>query len=102
MQECFDETYRILKLGGRCCYVIGNSKLKKIEILNAEVFAESLQYSGFMIDRIIKREIPSKMLPSTRDSVSGQLVKATGENLIKSYGKRTHIKTTFLSISRAA
>ncbi len=26
MQQIFDESYRILKRGGRCCYVIGNTK----------------------------------------------------------------------------
>ncbi len=72
MQECFDETYRILKHGGRCCYVIGNTKLKGIAILNAEVFAESMQYSGLKVDRIIKREIPSKILPTTRDAKTGR------------------------------
>ncbi|MFH1002016.1 MAG: hypothetical protein V1759_02070 [bacterium] len=72
MQECFDETYRILKDSGRCCYVIGNTKLKGVDILNAEVFAESMQYSGFKIDRIIKREIPSKILPSKRDAKTGR------------------------------
>ncbi len=72
MQECFDETYRILKKGGRCCYVIGNTKLKGVDILNAEVFAESMQYSGLLIDRIIKREIPSKILPSKRDAKTGR------------------------------
>ena len=72
MQECFDETYRILKDGGRCCYVIGNTKLRGVDISNAEVFAESMQYSGFKIDRIIKREIPSKILPSKRDAKTGR------------------------------
>ncbi len=72
MQECFNETYRILKVGGRCCYVIGNTKLRGVDILNAEVFAESMQYSGLKIDRIIKREIPSKILPSKRDSKTGR------------------------------
>lgn len=78
IQECFDETYRILKDGGRCCYVIGNTKLKGIDILNAEVFAESMQYSGLKIDRIIKREIPSKILPSKRDAKTGRF--AANEN----------------------
>ena len=78
IQECFDETYRILKAGGRCCYVIGNTKLKGIDILNAEVFAESMQYSGLKIDRIIKREIPSKILPSKRDAKTGRF--AANEN----------------------
>ncbi len=72
MEEVFDENYRILKNGGRCCFVIGNTKLKGINILNAEVFAESLQYSGFKLDRIIKREIPLKILPQKRDERTGR------------------------------
>jgi len=72
MQEVFDESYRILKSGGRCCYVIGNTSLKGVKILNAEVFAESLQHSGFILDRIIKRKIPSKILPQKRDQKTGR------------------------------
>jgi len=72
MQEVFDESYRILKNGGRCCYVIGDTCLKGVDILNAEVFTESLQYSGFIIDRIIKRKIPSKILPQKRDLKTGR------------------------------
>jgi len=72
MQEVFDESYRILKNGGRCCYVIGDTMLKGVSILNAEVFAESLQYSGFIIDRIIKRKIPLKILPQKRDLKTGR------------------------------
>ncbi len=72
MQEVFDESFRVLKSGGRCCYVIGDTKLKGVNILNAEVFAESLQYSGFIIDRIIKREIPLKILPQKRDEKTGR------------------------------
>lgn len=72
MQEVFDESYRILKSGGRCCYVIGNTSLKGVQVLNAEVFAESLQQSGFILDRIIKRKIPSKILPQKRDRETGR------------------------------
>ncbi len=72
MQEVFDESYRILKSGGRCCYVIGNTSLKGVKILNAEVFAESLQHSGFILERIIKRRIPSKILPQKRDQKTGR------------------------------
>ena len=63
MEEVFDGSFRILKDGGRCCYVIGDTRLKGVDILNGEVFAESLQYSGFKLDRIIEREIPLKILP---------------------------------------
>ena len=46
MQEVFDESYKILRPGGRCCYVIGNTKLRGVDIHNAEAFAESLQHAG--------------------------------------------------------
>jgi len=75
MEEVFDESFRILKKGGRCCYVIGNTRLRGVDILNAEVFAESLQYSGFKLDRIIKREIPSKILPQKRDKKTGRFAR---------------------------
>jgi len=80
MEEVFDESYRILKPGGRCCYVIGDTKLKGVDILNAEVFAESLQYSGFKLDRIIKREIPSKILPQKRDEKTGRFASNNNAN----------------------
>ena len=72
MEEVFDESFRILKPGGRCCFVVGNTRLRGVDILNAEVFAESLQYSGFKFDRIIKREIPLKVLPQRRDERTGK------------------------------
>ncbi len=72
MEEVFNESFRILKHGGRCCYVIGNTRLKGVDILNAEVFAESLQYAGFNLDQIIKREIPLKILPQKRDEKTGR------------------------------
>ncbi|MBD3160262.1 MAG: hypothetical protein GF309_15900 [Candidatus Lokiarchaeota archaeon] len=72
MDQVFEESYRILKYGGRCCYVIGNTTLKGVDILNAQVFAESVQRCGFELDRIIKRPIPTKILPQTRDKETGQ------------------------------
>ena len=43
-----------------------------MDILNAEVFAESLQHAGFKLKRIIKREIPLKILPQKRDEKTGR------------------------------
>jgi len=80
MEEVFDESSRILKCGGRCCYVIGDTRLKGVDILNAEVFAESLQYSGFKLDRVIKREIPSKILPQKRDEKTGRFANNNNAN----------------------
>ncbi len=77
MEQVFDESYRILRPGGRCCFVIGNTSLKGVYILNAQIFAESIQNSGFVLDRIIKREIPSKILPQTRDKKTGRFASSS-------------------------
>lgn len=42
MEDVFDESFRILRHSGRCCYVIGDTKLKGVDLLNAEVFAERM------------------------------------------------------------
>ena len=79
MQQCFEEMYRVLKPKGRACIVIGNTELKKVPILNAEVFTEMMVSLGFKIHKIIKRRIPSKVLPQTRDSKTGRFT-STGES----------------------
>ena len=77
MQEVIQESFRILKINGRACYVIGNTSLRGVSILNAEVFAEIMINIGFKLDRIIKREIPSKILPQKRDAKTGRFAKST-------------------------
>jgi len=85
MYETFLEMYRVLKLHGKACIVIGNTHFKGVEIHNAKVFTEQMQNIGFEVSDVIKREIPSKMLPSTRDSSTGQFAKVTDTNLTLAY-----------------
>lgn len=75
MYEIWAELYRMLRVGGRVCIVIGNTSLKGVEITNAEVFVEQMQRLGFDMIDVIKREIPSKNLPSTRDKATGRFAK---------------------------
>lgn len=72
MQQVIREMYNKLKPGGRTCIVIGNTALRKVPILNAEIFAEIGVNIGFTFDRLIHREIPSKILPQTRDPITGK------------------------------
>ncbi|MGC8836957.1 MAG: DNA methyltransferase [Anaerolineae bacterium] len=72
MEETFREAWRVLKPGARACYVIGNTRLKGVDVLNAQVFAEGLLAAGFALERVILREIPSKILPQTRDPQTGR------------------------------
>lgn len=77
MKKVFAEMYRILKIGGKACIIIGNTNLRGVEILNAQVTAEQMQATGFKKVDFIKREIPNKMITPWRDLESG---KFTGKN----------------------
>ncbi len=85
MYETFREMHRVLQPKGKACIVIGNTQFQGVAIKNAEVFIEQMQMIGFQVFDIIKREIPSKMLPSTRDSNTGQFAKITEANLTLAY-----------------
>jgi DNA modification methylase len=74
MQKCFEEMYRILKFGGRIAIVIGDTDIKKVKIQNAEVFVQTLEKIGFKIYNIIKRLVPNKILPLTRDQRTGRFI----------------------------
>lgn len=79
MLESFIEMKRVLKTGGKAAIVIGNTTLKGVQILNAEVFKEQFENIEFKTHDIIHREIPSKMLPSTRDPKNGKFTKASND-----------------------
>lgn len=85
MLETFTEVKRVLKIGGKACVVIGNTQFQGVDILNAEVFQEQFENIGFITHKVINREIPSKMLPSTRDNETGQFVKATDKKAKLAY-----------------
>lgn len=72
MQLSFLEMYRVLKIGGRAFIVIGDTELKKVPIHKTDVFIETMEKIGFKFHKIIKRQVPSKILPSTRDKTTGR------------------------------
>lgn len=85
MYHVFNEAKRILKPKGKICIVIGNTKIRNVDILNAEVFVNQFEHLGFKMIDVIKREIPSKNLPSIRDATTGQFTKTTSSNQVTVY-----------------
>ena len=83
--ECFAEMRRALQVGGKACIVIGDTELQGVKVLNAEVFVEQMQNIGYRADEIIKREIPSKILPQTRDPHSGRFTSSANAKKVLAY-----------------
>ncbi len=82
MLECFAEMKRVLKVGGIACIVIGDTRLQGIDVLNGQVFVEQMVSLGFGIRRIVKRSIPSKILPQKRDPSSGRFTSSTNARVL--------------------
>lgn len=80
MYDCFKEMKRVLKKNGKACIVIGDTHYRNIDILNHKIFIEQMTSLGFEIEKMILREVTSKMLPSYRDPESGRFAKATDKN----------------------
>ena len=85
MKKVFAEMYRILKTGSRACIIIGNTSLRGVEILNAQVAAEQMQAAGFQKPVFIKREIPNKMITPYRDLESGKFTGKDNPSKTRAY-----------------
>ena len=77
--------YRILKSGRKACIIIGNTSLRGVEILNAQVAAEQMQAAGFNKIDFIKREIPNKMITPWRDLESGKFTGKDNPSKTRAY-----------------
>lgn len=85
MKKVFVETYRILKTGGKACIIIGNTNLRGVKILNAQVAAEQMRIVGFSKIEFIKREIPNKMITPWRDLETGKFTEKDNPSKIRAY-----------------
>jgi len=84
MELSFEEMDKVLKSRGVVAIVIGDTKLKKVEVKNAEVFAEMFMNMGYELERVVKRPIPSKNLPTVRDPETGKFTSVIN-NHVKVY-----------------
>lgn len=85
MQEVAKEMSRVLAPNGYACIVIGNTKIKEVQIKSAEVFFEFLRNAGLRRINVIKRSIPHKLMPTLRDKNTGKFTKLDNPNCKKVY-----------------
>jgi len=86
MRKVFVEIYRILKPGGKACVIIGNTKLRGVEILNAEVTADQMSRINFKKADFIKREVLNKLITPWRDVNTGKFTSVNNPAKKRVYG----------------
>lgn len=86
MRKVFAEMHRILKPGGKACVIVGNTNMRGIEILNAEIAAEQMANLGFKKVAFIKREILNKLITSWRDKNTGKFTSLDNPAKKRLYG----------------
>ena len=82
MQQAITKFRERLKPGGKACFIIGNTRLAHVNILNAEVLTETCLNVGYNLKTVIKRRIAfsAKFLPSARDPETGRFVSLEKKN----------------------
>jgi DNA modification methylase len=85
MKLAFTEMYRILKQGKKVCVIIGNTELKGIPILNAEVAIEQMEKIGFREFNFVKREVSNKMITPWRDVDTGKFTSNNNPHKKRAY-----------------
>lgn len=86
MQKAFSEMYRLLKIGGKACVIIGNTNLRGVDILNAEVAAEQMTRIGFSKISFVRREVLNTMIAPWRDRNTGKFTNLNNPSRKRIYG----------------
>ncbi len=86
MNRSFEVMYHMLKEGKKACIVVGNTRLKQVPVLNAQVACEQLLSIGFKKDQVIKRNAnTNKMIAPYRDKVTGKFTSLNSRNKTIAY-----------------
>lgn len=85
MGDFIKESRRILKKGKKVSLVIGNTILKGVEILNAEVAYEQMEQLGFKNIQTEKRRTSFQSITPYRDKISGRFTSASSPNKRRAY-----------------
>ena len=75
LNDCLNQSYRMLKSGGYFCIVIGNRLVKQVRIPTDFIIAELAQEIGFTCEDIFVRNIPGKRMPSKNSptNITGEI-----------------------------
>ena len=76
-----------IKKNGRLIMVVGDTKLREVEIPNAYLLADIATKNGWSLEETYARKIPVKILPTTRDITTGRFTNKANGNCSERYDK---------------
>ena len=85
MMLAYAEIHRILKPGKKVSIIIGNTTLRGVDILNAQVCVEQMINLGFKKVDYIKREVSNKVITPWRDTDNGRFTDISNPNKVKAH-----------------
>jgi DNA modification methylase len=76
-----------LKKDGRLIMVVGDTRLREVEIPNAYFLTEIGSRTGWSLEEAYTRDIPIKILPTLRDMYTGRFTNKANGNWAERYSK---------------
>jgi DNA modification methylase len=83
----FDNAKYHLKNDGNLIMVVGDTKLRGVEITNAYFLAEIATRTGWFLEEAYTRDIPVKILPTLRDVDTGRFTNRANGNWSERYSR---------------
>lgn len=76
-----------VKKDGQLIMVVGDTELRGVEIPNAYLLSRIAEMNGWFLENAYEREVPVKMLPTSRDPLTGKFTSKKGGNYSERYEK---------------
>jgi len=87
MSVAFTRFKKYIKDQGNLFLIIGDTKLRKVDINNAYFLTRIAKEVGWSVEKLYKRKIPLKILPTYREPELGRFTSANNPNKLKRYNK---------------
>jgi hypothetical protein len=87
MKLFFQNVKQILKKDGRLIMVVGDTELRKVKIPNAYLLSCIAENIGWGLSEVFEREIPARILPTSRNPETGKFSARKYKNRFEIYEK---------------
>ncbi len=76
-----------VKKDGQLIMVVGDTELRGVEIPNAHLLSKIAEMNGWCLENAYEREVPVKILPTSRDPITGKFTSKQNGHYSNRYEK---------------